>query len=181
MIVYITGGAKNGKSALAQELTVRLSEDRKHYYFATMIPTDGEDHARIRKHVADRNGMGFETIECGRSVRSVLAKLEPESAVLFDSVTALLTNEMFRPENSYEADPDAGTRCIGDLCALADNVKDLILVSDYIFSDAERYDVVTELYRRSLADIDRALCERADTVLELCAGNIIIHKGGLPE
>ena len=31
MIVFISGGAKNGKSSLAQELALRLARGGKHY------------------------------------------------------------------------------------------------------------------------------------------------------
>ena len=40
MIVFITGGAKNGKSSYAQNLAVKLASGGKHYYLATMIPCD---------------------------------------------------------------------------------------------------------------------------------------------
>ena len=68
MIVFITGGAKNGKSSYAQELAVQLAAGGRHYYIATMIPVDEEDRERIRRHVADREGLGFETVECGRDI-----------------------------------------------------------------------------------------------------------------
>ena len=38
MTVFISGGAKCGKSTIAQNLTVALSKGGKHYYIATMIP-----------------------------------------------------------------------------------------------------------------------------------------------
>ena len=72
MIVFITGGAKNGKSSFAQDLAVKLSRGGKRYYIATMIPCDEEDRERIRRHIADRDGLGFETIECGRNIGSCL-------------------------------------------------------------------------------------------------------------
>ena len=103
MIVFISGGGKSGKSSLAQDLTVALSEG-KHYYIATMIPTDAEDHERIRLHIADRDGMGFETIECGRNILSCLDKAHADGAFLLDSATALLMNELFRAEKNYEMD-----------------------------------------------------------------------------
>ena len=40
MTVFLSGGAKNGKSTLAQALAVKLSGEGKRYYVATMIPTD---------------------------------------------------------------------------------------------------------------------------------------------
>ena len=40
MTFLISGGAKNGKSSLAQNLAVALAEGGTHYYIATMIPVD---------------------------------------------------------------------------------------------------------------------------------------------
>jgi len=48
MTVFISGGAKCGKSSFAQNLTVALAGNGKRYYVATMIPTGEEDYARIR-------------------------------------------------------------------------------------------------------------------------------------
>lgn len=52
-----------------------------------------------------------------------------------------------------------------------------MFVSDFIYSDAFRYDAYTEAYRRALAMLDRALAEICDTVIELCAGIPIVYKG----
>ena len=57
MTVFISGGAKCGKSSIAQDLTVALSKGGKHYYIATMIPSGEEDQERIRRHLADRDGL----------------------------------------------------------------------------------------------------------------------------
>ena len=59
MTVFVSGGAKNGKSGFAQNLAVKLARGGKRYYVATMIPVDEEDRERIRKHVADRDGLGL--------------------------------------------------------------------------------------------------------------------------
>ena len=40
MTVFVSGGAKNGKSSFAQNLAVKLAKDGRHYYVATMIPSD---------------------------------------------------------------------------------------------------------------------------------------------
>ena len=60
------------------------------------------------------------------------------------------------------------------------SVANVVVVSDYIYSDAQRYDVITETYRKALADIDRALAAVSDTVIEVSAGQVILHKGELP-
>ena len=180
MNVLLSGGCKNGKTGFAQDIAVNLSGGRKHYYVATMIPYDGEDWARIARHIDDRAGMGFETLEVGRDIASCLTVAEPESTFLVDSVTALLLNELFPETHNGEADPDAVNRCRNGLLKLAAGAKNVVFVTDYIYSDAIRYDEFTENYRASLASLDRALAEVCDTVIELCAGNVIFHKGGLP-
>lgn len=179
MIIFISGGAKSGKSSLAQDLTVARSQGR-HYYIATMIPADGEDQQRIRRHIADRDGMGFETIECGRNILSCLDRADPAGAFLLDSATALLMNELFREDRNYEMDLDAARRCAGDIVRFARSVADIVIVSDYLYSDAARYDKNTEIYRKCLADIDRRLAAVSDTVIEVCGGNVIVHKGAMP-
>lgn len=176
MIVFITGGAKNGKSSFAQDMAVKLAKGGKHYYIATMIPVDEEDRERIRRHIADRDGMGFETVECGRQILSCLPKVDVTGSFLLDSATALLMNELFVPPD-WHVDYHAAERCGRELVAFAKQVANIVIVSDYIYSDANRYDEVTESYRRGLASIDRKLAAISDVVLEMSAGNLIYHKG----
>lgn len=176
MIVFITGGAKNGKSSLAQRLAVELAKGGPHYYIATMIPVDEEDRERIRRHVADREGLGFETVECGRDILSCLSNVDKRGSFLLDSATALLMNELFIPPD-YRLNPTAGEKCVDELVAFAKSVANIVVVSDYIYSDALQYDEVTETYRRALAMIDRRLAAVSDVVLELTAGNVVVHKG----
>lgn len=180
MNVFISGGAKSGKSSFAQDLTVALAGDGKRYYIATMIPMDGEDWERVRLHLLDREGMGFETLECGRNLLTCLETADSTGAFLVDSVTSLLQNAIFPPEKNYEMDLDAAEKCADDLAAFAGRVANCVFVSDYIYADAGRYDVSTECYRKCLAGIDRRLAEICDVVLEAASGQILVHKGVLP-
>ena len=179
MIVFVSGGAKNGKSGFAQDLAVKLAGGGKRYYVATMIPVDEEDRARIRRHVADREGLGFETIECGADLLTCL-NYDKNGSFLLDSVTALLQNVMFPREKNYEMDVEATETCAQDVVTFAKSVANAVIVSDYIYSDAQRYDESTECYRKCLANIDRLLAQVSDTVIEVSAGQLIFHKGGLP-
>ncbi|MBQ6118000.1 MAG: bifunctional adenosylcobinamide kinase/adenosylcobinamide-phosphate guanylyltransferase [Clostridia bacterium] len=40
MNVLISGGCKNGKTAFAQDIAVKLSKNGHRYYVATMLPYD---------------------------------------------------------------------------------------------------------------------------------------------
>ena len=179
MTYFISGGAKNGKSTLAQDLAVALSKGGKHYYVATMISSGKEDDDRIRRHIADRDGMGFETVECFRNIMDCLKTADKDGIFLVDSVTALIQNSLFPVEKNYEMDLSAAERCADELVAFAKKVRHAVFVSDYIYSDAERYSESTEVYRKCLADIDRRLTKICDTVIEVSAGQPIIHKGDL--
>ena len=179
MTCFISGGAKCGKSTLAQDLTAALSEGGKRYYVATMISSGKEDDERIRRHIADRDGMGFETVECFRNILDCLKTADPDGAFLVDSVTALLQNALFPAKKNYELDTDAAKRCGDELVEFAGKVRHAVFVSDYIFSDAEKYSDTTERYRKCLADIDRRLAKVCDTVVEVSAGQYSVHKGEL--
>lgn len=172
MTVFISGGAKCGKSALAQDIAVALGGRR--YYVATMIPTGEEDDARIRRHIADRDGMGFETVEC---FRGILSAADPEGTFLVDNVTSLIQNALFPVERNYETDLEGANRCADELAEFARTVRHAVFVSDYIYADAARYSEETELYRKCLAAADRRLAAVCDTVIEVAAGLPIFYKG----
>ena len=174
MTVFISGGAKCGKSSIAQELAVKLSGGERLYYVATMIPSGSEDDERIRRHLLDRAGMGFQTVECFRNIGSIADR---EGTFLVDNITSLMQNAMFPPEKNYEMDLTSAQSCAEELAWLAANVRHGVFVSDYIYSDAERYSESTERYRKCLADADRRLARICDVVMEVCAGIPIIHTG----
>ena len=106
MTYFLSGGSKSGKSMLAQQISKSLPAP--HYYLATLRPTDEEDRAIVRRHLQERDGWGFETLEAARNLPAAFDRLPKNATVLFDSATALLANEMFRPDGTM--DKDAGAR-----------------------------------------------------------------------
>ena len=178
MKIWITGGAGSGKSSLAQELAVVLAGDGPLYYVATMVPRDDEDRRRISRHIQDRSGMGFRTMECPCCLSERITP-DPEGTYLIDSATAMLANAMFG-ERGFVYDPDAAQQVAEDLRLFTGRVKHFVAVSDGIFSDAARYDEMTEGYRSGLALIERQMAMQCGTVIECAAGGAIVHKGKLP-
>ena len=75
MTIFLSGGAKNGKSTWAQRFAKQLQGEGPLYYLATMIPHDEEDEQRIRRHLQERDGWGFTTVECGRNILHSLLKI----------------------------------------------------------------------------------------------------------
>lgn len=175
MHTFISGGCKNGKSYYAQRLAQAAGKPL--YYVATMISTGAEDDARIARHIQDRDGWGFETLECGRDILKCLEAADARGSFLLDSATALLANEMFAPEGF---DADAPRRVADALEEFVRRTAHCVIVSDYIYGDAQLYDEWTENYRRGLALIDRRLAACCENVLEVSSGNVICHKGVKP-
>ena len=178
MKIFISGGCKNGKSTYAQKFAAKQNDKTSGlYYIATMTPKDSEDIERVRRHQAEREGWGFDTIEMPKYILGCLPLINPGASVLLDSATALFANEMFTGDR---VDHSAAQRVADDLKTLVNSLENIVIVSDAIYSDAFLYDSLTEDYRRGLALIDRTLARHCDVVLEASFGTLTVHKGTLP-
>lgn len=198
MIALVVGGAKSGKSMFAQNLAKSLNESfeiclkeykddlerildnpfknksGKLYYVATMNPYDLEDLKRIENHLKEREGYGFNTIEETMDMGKVSKMIQKEDTVLIDSITSLVTNYMFRGKEFYK---DVSDDILSGILEIINNSKNVVIVSDYLFSDSIQYDCYTENFRKEIGVVNRKLAKIADTVVECSYGNIIYHKG----
>lgn len=176
MKIFISGGCKNGKSSYAERLAKLQKKDGLPlYYIATMKPVDQEDYERIKRHVKERDGLGFETMEQAENINEVLIRGNQEGSFLLDSTTALLANEMF-VDGAVKIDV---LKKVGkELEEMIQALENIVIVSDYIFSDADRFFDETKQYQKGLAYLDRVCAKNCDIVMEICFGNPIIHKGG---
>ena len=174
MKIFISGGCKNGKSYYAQRLAAN-QQAHPLYYVATMAPVDSEDDERIKRHRLERSGWGFITVEQPASIEKILDKCDPQGSFLLDSLTALLANEMFGADGGV--DERAAERVANGISLLLADVGNIVIVSDYIYSDALLYDHDTEIYRKSLALVDRTAAKSSDVVLEIAYSGVMTHKG----
>jgi adenosylcobinamide kinase/adenosylcobinamide-phosphate guanylyltransferase len=91
-IIFITGGARSGKSdfALREALKIR----GKRAFIATAEAADGEMEDRIRKHKKER-GRGWDTHEEPLKIAKLLKRLDrDQSVVVLDCLTLWLANVM---------------------------------------------------------------------------------------
>lgn len=94
MVYYITGGARSGKSAYAQELALSLSSNP--IYLATARNWDADFDQRIKRHQNDRDER-WENIE----EEKYPAKIDfTNRVVVLDCVTLWLTN--FYVDTKYD-------------------------------------------------------------------------------
>ncbi|GAB6169529.1 hypothetical protein JCM1393_19890 [Clostridium carnis] len=104
-----------------------------------------------------------------------LDRVDIKKCVIFiDSITSLLTNEMFDGKNYNKF---AFEKVLKGLNLILESSKDTVIISDYLFSDGIIYDSYTEDFRKALGKINKELATIANVVVECSFGNIIIHKG----
>lgn len=174
MRILLLGGSKSGKSMMGQHMARRLSAGAPMYYWATLEPRDGEDRAIVRRHLEERDGWGFETIEQGRQLPQALKWVSPAGTVLFDSITACLACQMF---SGPEPDGEAPRRTAEELLVISRHPAHFVCVCDELWRDSVTYETWTETYRRGLAEICRTLAAEFDVVCELTAGLPRLWKG----
>lgn len=172
MIIFIIGGAKSGKSDLAEHVAKQLYQQGNLYYLATMSPYDDEDRERIKNHLQKRENTPFKTIEAKRDLQEILHTFESEDTLLLDSLTSWMTNEMFI---GATFNPHVNQKMMDILNEF--RLKYLVIVSDYVFSDAIQYDEYTDIFKRELGHLNCEIAKLSDAVIECVYGNPIIHKG----
>jgi adenosylcobinamide kinase/adenosylcobinamide-phosphate guanylyltransferase len=169
-IVLITGGARSGKSAYAQQLAA--GENRRVLFCATAEALDDEMRTRIDAHKRSRP-TGWDTLEAGSNVAQELDKIcSGYDAILVDCITLLVANCMGDGKPPAEAEE----RALSEIGALIDlmTAKD----SNYILVTNEvGYGVVPE---NSLARLYRDVLGRANQKLAGCADEVYLMTAGLP-
>ena len=175
MMILVTGGSGSGKSAFAEDCIVAFGNARR-IYIATMYPFDEESRKRVKRHQAMRQGKGFDTLECYTGLKH--ADVSGYHTVLLECMSNLTANEMYQEKGS-------GDHCVEEILAGIRHVKEqcrnLIIVTNEIFSDGMDYDEETRRYQKYLGEINVRMASMADLVAEVVYSIPLIHKGDLNE
>lgn len=165
MLTLITGGSGSGKSAYAESVIAGFGESQR-IYIATMYPFDEESHRRIERHRKMRAQKKFTTIECYTGLKKVT--VPRDSCVLLECMSNLAANEMFQESGAGEA--HLVQEILKGVERLEAQAREVVIVTNEIFSDGIEYDEETRLYQRRLGEINRCLAERAEEVTEVVYG-----------
>ena len=171
MLTLVIGGAASGKSAYAENLTLKLPLPR--YYVATMQVWDEECAKRVEKHRAMRKEKQFETIESPISLDKI--RIPNRGIVLLEDLGNLTANELYDPAGAGE---NAASAILEGLDQLAGQCAHLIVVSNEVFSGGAAYAGETDLYLKALAQIQNGIAARADHVCRVVCGIPVYYKGG---
>ena len=170
-LTLVLGGARSGKSALAEAL-VRAAAARP-VYIATAEARDDERRARIAAHRAAR-GPQWRSIEAPHDPAAALAAAQPGEAVLLDCATLWLSNRML-------ADADLGAEVARLLQALEACAAPVVVVSNEVGCSVVPENALARRFRDEQGRLNQALAARAGCAVLMAAGLPLRLKGRLPE
>ena len=170
MLELILGGARSGKSRLAERLATQSGLDIT--YIATGRAWDGEMAARIAHHRASRPaewGLVEEPLELARALRDNAA---PGRCLLVDCLTLWLTNLLMLDDDTRLAmQRDAFLESLAELPGR------IILVSNETGLGVVPLGELTRRYVDEAGWLHQAVAERAERVLFTVAGLPMLLKG----
>ncbi len=157
--ILITGGARSGKSALAERLALGLGPAP--VYVATAEAGDGEMADRIAAHQA-RRGPHWSLIEAPRDLSAALEHSD-RAPRLVDCLTLWVSNLML-------ADADCEAAAHGLAAALARQRHPVVLVTNEVGSGIVPDNALARRFRDAAGRVNQIVAEAADEVYLCVAG-----------
>lgn len=155
-VVLIGGGARSGKSAMAERLALELPGPRA--FLATGQALDEEMAARIARHRADR-GDDFQTVEEPLDVPGAILACEADVLVI-DCLTLWISNLLMA-----EQDDDAIEAEIARLVLALDRPRTLtVLVSNEVGLGIVPMNALARRFRDLVGRAHQRVAARADEV-----------------
>ena len=169
--ILLTGGARSGKSRLAQELALKSSGQV--LFVATAAAGDDEMKRRIETHRQSRPS-GWTTLEVTTNIgKSITKNIGSARTVIIDCITLLISNVFGQFEESDAAArvEKAVVKEIKELCDCIDRTDaDFIIVTNEVGLGIIPGDRVSRLYRDLLGKANQMLAEHVDEVYLMISG-----------
>jgi adenosyl cobinamide kinase/adenosyl cobinamide phosphate guanylyltransferase len=167
MITLLLGGARSGKSALAEQLV--LAHPGAVRYLATAEVGDDDFAARVAAHRDDRDPR-FTTVECGADLALALRDATSVPTLVDALGTWVATSAMTERWSSPSALRDA----IDDLvAALVERDAATVLVSDEVGLGVHPETAVGRRFRDVIGTVNQAVAAVADEVWLVVAGRVL--------
>lgn len=169
--IFITGGARSGKSWFAEQRASQHGAPA--CYVATAQALDGEMIQRIQKH-RQRRGDDWQTIEEPLNPAQALADNDGEYAViLVDCLTLWLSNLLLTYE---DPDEEAEERILAEVQRLAATLRDMT-TPVIIVSNEVGMGIVPE---NRLARMFRDIAGQANQIIAATASEAWLVASGIP-
>lgn len=167
--IFITGGARSGKSLYAEKRAREFGGPLG--YLATSQALDAEMTDRVRRH-RDRRGADWTTVEEPIHLSQALMRCDGEfQAILVDCVTLWLSNLLFKYEESGEP---IEQRIAEDVQRLKNTlhgmVTPVVLVSNEVGMGIVPDNSLARLFRDIAGSTNQVLAAAADEVQVVVSG-----------
>ncbi len=167
-IVLLVGGARSGKSTLAQEMAKNLGG--RVLFCATAEPLDDEMQTRIKAHKKTRPAH-WDTIEASRNIRQALGKIASDyDTVIIDCITLLVANCLGGNAASRPAKQAVSREIKALIELMAKRQCNYILVSNEVGSGLVPDNKLGRIYRDTLGQVNQQLAKCADEVYFMASG-----------
>jgi adenosyl cobinamide kinase/adenosyl cobinamide phosphate guanylyltransferase len=163
VIVLVLGGARSGKSAVAEKLATDLADREPVTVLATAVVGDDDMAARVAVHRA-RRPEGWVTVETGPDLVAALAA--SPGVTLVDALGTWVA-----------AAPDLSVDGAGLCTALARRDADTVVVSEEVGLGVHPATEAGRRFRDVLGLLNQAVAATADQVLLVVAGRTLALGG----
>jgi len=170
MHTLILGGARSGKSALAERIAMESGRDV--VYIATAQAGDAEMHERIEHHRSRRPAHWVSVEEPFALAMSLRNHVGNERCVLVDCLTLWLSNLIADPDQArFERERDALLDVLPTLPG------EIVLVSNEVGLGIVPMGALTRRFVDEAGRLHQAIARRCDRVLFVAAGLPLALKG----
>jgi len=165
MIIFVTGGARSGKSDFAQDMAEKI--EGKRVFVATAQAFDEEMAERIQKHQENR-GTRWDALEepinLGGTIRSILGQYK---TILVDCLTVWMSNLLLE----YQDQNERISEIVDDFFSgLSESDETIIVVSNEVGMGIVPDNKLARDYRDQLGFLNQRMARRADEVYVLFSG-----------
>lgn len=108
-LIMITGGARSGKSELAEEMAIKMGGGSV-VYIATSIPFDDEMKERVKRH-KERRPESWQTKEVYKGLYDIIIN-SCSKVILIDCLTVMISNLLMDIDLTWE---NMGINAINDI------------------------------------------------------------------
>ena len=170
-LTLITGGARSGKSSYGLKRAEALSASR--LFVATCPDIDGEMSERVARHRKEREGRGWQTVECELDLDAVFDKYGAGyDVILIDCLTLWVNNLLFAAEKTGELFDDhvMKSRCQDWLEKIEDYPGQVICVTNEVGLGIVPDNPLARKYRDLVGTCNQLIGMHADEVVFVSCG-----------
>lgn len=183
-MIYISGGARSGKSSYAESL---LSGKENVLYIATAIPFDDEMKDRIKRH-KDRRSDSWDTLEEYKNFKEkLIPRIHNKDFILFDCITVMVSNIMVVDNDcdwnnlTVEKSNELENKVFNEIDSLLEILKDFkgtsILVSNELGMGIVPDNALGRIFRDIAGRVNQKIAKFSDEAYFLVSGIPVKIKG----